>query len=191
MFAPRILAFSGSARTESLNTKLLRIGVAGARDAGAEVSVINLRDFNLPIYDGDLESASGLPQAVHELREIFLSHRGLLIACPEYNGSFTPLLKNTLDWVSRPVAGHPPLDCYRDKIAAVCSASPGWRGGLRGLAHLRDLLGNVGVLTLTTEVTIPDATKAFGSDNLLLDPKRQQSATRLGAELTFYLKKIS
>ena len=99
--APRILAFAGSAREESFNKRLVRVAAAGAEAAGVACTVLDLRDFPLPIYDGDLEAAEGLPENAKRLRELFLAHQGLLIASPEYNSSISPLLKNTLDWVSR------------------------------------------------------------------------------------------
>ncbi len=102
---PRVLAFAGSARVDSYNSKLVKVAAEGVRGAGAEVTLIDLRDFPLPLFDQDLEAAGGLPDNARELKEIMLKHDGLLIAAPEYNSSITPLLKNTIDWVSRPSDG--------------------------------------------------------------------------------------
>ena len=101
MNPPKILAFAGSVRKESFNRQLLPIPVAAARAAGAEVTLIELADFPLPLFDQDLEERDGLPANARKLKDLFKSHSGLLLACPEYNSSITPLLKNTLDWISR------------------------------------------------------------------------------------------
>src|SRR5919198_2770214 len=105
MPAPKILAFAGSTRTESFNKKLVRVAVAGARAAGAEVTLIDLRDFPMPLYDGDLEAKEGLPANARKVKDLFLAHQGLLLSCPEYNSSITGVLKNTIDWVSRQAPG--------------------------------------------------------------------------------------
>ncbi len=154
---PKILAFSGSARTDSYNRRALEHAVAGARAAGAEVSLIHLRDFSLPIYDGDLEARTGLPASVLELKRLFKVHHGLLIASPEYNSSISALLKNALDWVSRAHEGESGLVPYRNKIAALVAASTGPLGGVRGLRQLREILAVLGVLVLPGQHTIPHA----------------------------------
>src|SRR5262245_35742367 len=112
MSMPKILAFAGSTRTESYNKKLVRIAAAGARQAGAEVTLIDLRDLPLPLFDEDLESSEGLPPNARRLKDLFLAHHGLLISAPEYNSSISGVLKNAIDWVSRPVPGEAPLGCF-------------------------------------------------------------------------------
>jgi NAD(P)H-dependent FMN reductase len=102
MSKPRILAFAGSARNESWNHRLVRVAAEGARTGGAEVTVVNLRDYPLPLFNEDLEQEHGPPENATKLKQLFLNHEGLLISSPEYNSSITPLLKNTIDWVSRP-----------------------------------------------------------------------------------------
>ncbi|NEP45663.1 MAG: NAD(P)H-dependent oxidoreductase, partial [Okeania sp. SIO2H7] len=136
----KILAFAGSARDGSYNKKLVRVAAEGARKAGAEVTYIDLRDLPMPLYDLDLQAKEGFPANVREFKDLMRAHQGLLIACPEYNGSITPLLKNAIDWASRPEGDEPMLACFRDKVAAIMSTSPGALGGLRGLAHVRDIL---------------------------------------------------
>src|SRR5438552_18679945 len=106
---PRILAFAGSTRTQSFNKKLVKIVAAGARAAGAEVTMLDLRDIPLPLYDGDLEAAEGLPENAKKLKELMKSHAGFLISCPEYNSSISGVLKNAIDWASRPMPGDAPL----------------------------------------------------------------------------------
>src|SRR5678815_2867768 len=99
--APRILAFSGSARRESLNKKLLAVAVEATRAAGAEVTLIDFKEMPIPMYEGDLEDAEGIPANAQKLIELIIQHAGLLIASPEYNSQMTPLLKNAIDWCTR------------------------------------------------------------------------------------------
>ena len=101
MTKPRILVFGGSLRAESFNQKLATIAAEAARDAGAEVTLISLRDFRMPLFDEDLEAAEGMPEAARELKALFAEHDGLIIASPEYNSTITAALKNAIDWVSR------------------------------------------------------------------------------------------
>lgn len=187
--APKILAFAGSSREGSFNKKLIAIAADGARAVGAEVTLIDLRDFPLPIFDEDLEK-QGTPANVGRLKELFESHQGLMISSPEYNSSVTALLKNTLDWVSRPVPGKGPLAGIAGKAAVLMSASPGALGGLRGLVHLRSILGNIGVLLLPDQLAIMRAHEAFGADGALKDAGQQKAAQGLGAKLAELLKKL-
>ncbi len=179
----RILAFAGSTREESLNKKLLKAAVETTREAGGEVTTIDLRDFPLPLYDGDLEAKEGLPKNAKQLRTLFFEHQGLLLACPEYNSSITPLLKNTIDWVSRSETKQGSLEPYQGKTAALCSASPGALGGLRGLVHLRSILGNIGVLVIPQQLAVGKAHEAFQANGKLQDAKLQESLKKFSAEL--------
>ncbi len=156
---PKILAFSGSTRIDSLNRQALEHAVQGARDAGAEVTLIDLRDYSLPLYTADLENSHGQPEASVRLKALFKSHHGLLIASPEYNSSITPLLKNTLDWVSRPHGEESGLVPYQGKLAALVSASDGHLGGLRGLRHIREILTALQVLVLPKQMALAHADK--------------------------------
>jgi NAD(P)H-dependent FMN reductase len=187
---PRILAFAGSTRTESFNKKLIRVAVAGARAAGAEVTLIDLRDFPMPLYDGDLEAKEGLPENARKVKELFLAHQGLLLSCPEYNSSITGVLKNTIDWVSRQAPGEAPLACFTGKAAALMSASPGALGGLRGLVHVRAILGNINVLVLPEQVAVPKANDAFNPDGSLRDARQQANVENLGKRLAAVLAKL-
>ena len=150
----KILAFAGSTRRDSWNKKLLHIAIQSARSAGAQVTLIDLKDFPLPLYDGDLEATAGVPENALKLKELFKSHQGLLLACPEYNSSITAVLKNTLDWVSRPVPDEPPLAAFKGKVVTLISASPGALGGLRGLVHVRAILGNIGCIVLPDQQAV-------------------------------------
>ena len=166
---PKILAFAGSTRKESVNKKLIAVAAQAATDAGAEVTTIDLRDFPLPVYDGDLEEESGIPENAKKLKEIFHKHRGLLISSPEYNSSLSAVIKNTIDWISRPMEGEPPMAAFNDKVAALMAASPGTLGGLRGLTHLRAILSSINVLVIPQQVALPGAFQAFDEEGGLKD----------------------
>src|SRR5215467_480352 len=187
---PRILAFAGSTRRDSFNKKLVPIAARGARDAGADVTLIDLKDFPLPLFDQDLEAEQGMPENGKKLKQLFIDHDGLLIASPEYNSSITAVLKNAIDWVSRPAPGEPSLVAYRGKIATLMSASPGALGGLRGLFHVRSILANIGVVVLPDQIAVAKAHEAFGPDGSLLDPRQQAGIEGLGKTLASFLAKV-
>jgi NAD(P)H-dependent FMN reductase len=186
----RILAFAGSARAGSFNKKLVALAANAARAAGGEVTLADLREYPMPLYDADLEAAQGLPEHAKRMKALFLAHDGLLVSCPEYNSSITALLKNTIDWVSRPAPGETPLQCFDGKVAALLAASPGALGGLRGLVHVRAILGNIGVLVLPTQIAVGRAQEAFGPDGKLRDAKQQASVERLAAQLVTTVGKL-
>ena len=188
--APKILAFSGSLRTGSYNQMLVRIATAGARSAGAEVTELDLRELPLPVYDADLEARDGLPDNAKRLKDLMKAHAGFLIASPENNSSVSAALKNAIDWASRPEPGEPTLVCFRDKVAVIMSASPGGLGGLRGLVHLRSILGNISVLMLPDQKAIPGAGDAFDGNGSLKDAKQQEAIENLGAKLATVLAKL-
>ncbi len=192
MSVPRILAFGGSLRKDSYNQKLAAIAAEGAREAGAEVTLISLRDFPMPLFDQDLEAEHGMPAEAKRLKELFLSHQGLLIASPEYNSGYSAALKNAIDWVSRSeTSDEPALSALAGKSAVIMAASPGGLGGLRGLVPLRMLLGNLGITLLPDQLAIPSALQAFGPDGHLVDPKQEEKVKALGAALAVQLKKVS
>ena len=167
---PRILAFAGSNRADSVNRRLAEAAAAALRDGGLEVSFKDLRNYPMPLYDGDEEAGGGTPAAVLEFQQQVREHAALVIASPEYNGSFSALIKNTLDWISRPAAGDPPLAAFQGKKAAILSAAPGRGGGQRGLKHLRELLEMIGVQVVRSQVSVPMANEAFGPDGRLVRP---------------------
>ena len=187
-----ILAISGSARRGSWNSRLLNIAADAVEVAGGKVTRLEMRDYPLPLYDEDLEKDEGLPPLVRQLRSLFVEHQGLLIASPEYNSSITPLLKNVIDWVSRPVVGEPPLAAFRGKVAAVFSASPGGLGGLRGLVHVRSIFGNIGVLVLPDQLAIPRAHQAFHADEpRFIDDGQDGAIRRIAAELVRVIDRLN
>ncbi|MBX3380853.1 MAG: NAD(P)H-dependent oxidoreductase [Phycisphaeraceae bacterium] len=187
---PRILAFAGSNRAESYNRKMLRVAVDAAKKAGASVTHIELRDYPLPIMDEDLESSQGIPENALKLKKLQIDHAGFLIATPEYNGSVPPLLKNTIDWVSRPVKGEPPLAAFQGKIVALMGASPGAFGGARSLIHLRAILAHMGSVVLPDQVTIPNASEIFAEDGSVKDPRQQARIEAVPKKLVEFMRRL-
>ena len=187
----KIIAFAGSTRKDSCNKKLVKIAAEGAREAGAEVTIIELEDYPLPLFDEDLEKSEGLPENGRKLKDLFLEHNGLLISSPEYNSSYSGVLKNTIDWLSRPVDGYPPLECFADKVAVLMAASPGSLGGLRGLVHVRSLLGNIKVTVLPNQIALISAFNAFENDMTLKDAKMHDRIKELGKKLTETINKLN
>ena len=187
---PKILAFSGSARKESYNQSLVNIASQGAQQAGAEVTLINLADYPMPIFDQDLETAEGMPKAARAFKALLIAHDGFLIASPEYNSAFSPLLKNAIDWASRREADEPPLVAYRGKVAVIMAASPGAFGGMRGLVFLRMLLANIGMIVLPEQFALTHADQAFHENGSLLEKSKQDSALKLGLSLAQHLQKL-
>lgn len=172
---PKLLMFAGSARTASTNKQLAALAASTAQTADVDVTLIDLKEFGMPIYDGDLEGEAGLPENAIRLKELFVEHDGLFIASPEYNSSFSPLLKNALDWISRPhTENEPSLWAYSGKVAALGSISPGALGGLRGLVPLRMMLGNIGVTVVPNQVAISNGFSAFDETGTLKDERQSQ-----------------
>ncbi|MFT7549588.1 MAG: chromate reductase [Candidatus Azotimanducaceae bacterium] len=187
----KILAFSGSSRSSSFNDQLVKIALEGARQAGANVTHINLSDYPMPIYNGDLEDKDGMPEYAEKFKKLLIEHDGLLIASPEYNSAFSPLLKNVIDWASRAnTENEAPLVAYQGKVAAIMSASPGGLGGIRGLVFLRMLLGNIGVTVLTEQQCITQSFSAFSDDGNLVDDRKQKSVLSLGENLCKTIEKL-
>ncbi len=171
----RILVFAGSVRNQSTNKHLATLAARAINAAGAQSTLIDLGDYELPIYNGDDEAANGIPESAKALKALFFSHHGLFIASPEYNSSFSPLLKNALDWVSRPHAKDElPLAAYRGKVAGLGAVSPGVLGGLRGLVQLRMMLGNIGVAVVPNQIAVPNGYSAFDDNGLLADKGIEQ-----------------
>lgn len=180
----KILAFAGSLRKDSLNKKLALIAVEGASSTGAVVTYIDLKDYPLPLYDGDVEAA-GFPENALKLKALFMEHDALLIASPEYNSAFSAVLKNVIDWVSRKSEeSEAPLACFTGKTALILSASPSALGGLRGLVALRLLLSNLKVLVLPEQ-------KGIAKADITALEKEKESIKSLGKRLAMQTKKLS
>ncbi|HEU0124501.1 MAG TPA: NAD(P)H-dependent oxidoreductase [Bryobacteraceae bacterium] len=190
MGQPRILAFAGSLRKDSYNKKLAIVSAEAATAAGAHVTLIDLRDYQLPLYDGDLEAASGHPPASHALKQLFYDHQGLLLACPEYNSSMTGVFKNTIDWVSRPLPGEVANIAFQNKLVTLLSTAPGALGGLRGLVHVRSMLSNIGAIVLPGQLAIPKSPEAFTASGKLADSRQQASVEKLAANLAGMIERF-
>ena len=189
-YVPRILAFAGSTRKDSFNKKLVKIAADAARVAGAQVTYLDLKDIPMPFYDGDLETEQGIPENAKKFKALLSAHDGLLISAPEYNSSISGVLKNAIDWASRPAPGEASFACFTGKVATLMSASPGALGGLRGLVTVRSLFSNINVIVLPAQVAVPKAHEAFDAEGKLKDPKQQSSIEALGRDLAGFLIKL-
>lgn len=189
--AAKVIVFAGSARSDSLNKRLASIAAEEASRFGAHVTYLDLREYEMPIYDGDLESSQGLPENAVKLKQLLKDHDAMIISSPEYNSSISPLLKNVIDWCSRASDGEAPLAAFSGKTAALLSASPGALGGLRGLVHLRSILGNIGVLVTPDQLAVGSASGAFDENGRLADEKMQKRLTAVVEKLVNIASKVS
>jgi chromate reductase len=181
---PRILIFAGSIRNGSLHRRLATEAASRLQAAGADATFADLRDYPMPLYDGDLEAGEGIPPAAKAFKELVREHDALVIASPEYNGSFPALVKNAIDWISRPEPGEPHLAAFRGKLAAIMSASPGPGGGSRGLRHLRELLEMIGVSVIPEQLAIGRSSLAFDSQGSLARLEDTEAMQKLVAGIT-------
>jgi chromate reductase, NAD(P)H dehydrogenase (quinone) len=188
--AQKILAFAGSLRSGSFNRKLVRIAAEGARAAGAEVTEIDLRDIPMPLYDGDIEREQGLPPNAKLFKRLLIEHKGILISSPEYNTAITAVLKNAIDWASRPEPNEAALVAFKGKIAGLVSASPGNFGGVRSLAMVRAILSHLGVIVVPTQLGIARANEAFDAEGNLKDDRQRDTIRSIGAEVVYFAKKL-
>ncbi len=154
---PKILVFAGSIRSGAFSGKNADAAMKELALQGAEVTRISLADYPLPIMDQDLEAEKGVPDNALKLARLFVEHDGVLIATPEYNGSIPPLLKNTIDWISR-VKGdrREPLKPFTGKVVAVCSSSDGHFAGIRSANHLRAVLSHIQMEVISPQVSVPN-----------------------------------
>lgn len=184
MTSPKILAFAGSTRTDSYNKKLIQCAAEAGRAAGAEVTVVDLRDLSLPLFDEDLEKAKGLPEGAKKLKTLLQASDGFIISSPEYNSSISAVLKNAIDWATRTEKDdEPSLIAFRGKAAALISASPGALGGIRGLVALRSLLGNIGVVLVPDQLSISSAYEAFDDAGKLKDDRKANQLAAIALSL--------
>ena len=173
----KFLVFAGSTRTQSFNRRLAAVAAHMARDAGAEVTLLELADFDIPLYNADLETA-GTPADVIRLKGVLDAHPAWVICSPEYNGSYTALLKNTIDWASSPVKGNPDWEdggkSFRGKVVGMLSASPGALGGLRSQSHLAPLLINAECWLAPKAFALGAAGSAFDDSGALVQPAHRE-----------------
>lgn len=176
---PRILVFAGSVRTGAFSGRTADAAMKELALQGAEVTRISLADFPLPLMDEDLEKEKGVPESAQRLARLIAQQDGLLIASPEYNASIPPLLKNTIDWVSRVRRdGGRPFKPFEGKVAALCSSSNGNFAGVRGLYHLRSVLMACQVEVITPQCSVARAAEAFGDEGQFRDERlRHQMET--------------
>lgn len=182
MNKPHIVVMAGSRRRAALSRRVAAACARALEAAGAEVERVDLDDYPAPLYDGDLEVASGLPEAIVRLQRVLHASDGLLVVNPEYNGSLTPLLKNTLDWCSRPNPADPERSggkVYAGRAAAVVGSSPGALGGMRVLFHIRDVLGYLGMQVIPEQLAVGKAGEAVGDDDRLRDAAQQEMLDKL------------
>src|SRR5437868_1821680 len=180
MSALKILVIPGSLRTGSLNVRLAAAAAYEFAQAGAEVTRISLGDFPLPIYDGDLQTKSGVPKNAIDLKRMIGAHHGVFIVTPEYNSSVPPLVKNTIDWVTRVKERNETLgQVFRERAFALGAASNGKFGGIRVLMALRQILAlGTGATVIPTQMGLSYADKAFGEMGAL---KNESDANLLKA----------
>ena len=187
----KFLAFSGSTRTDSVNQKTAAALAAIAAAAGEDAEIINLGDYEMPIYQGDLEAESGLPEATVKLKEKLASVDGLIIACPEYNGYMPPVLVNAIDWCTRSSEASVDLSCFMGKPVFIAAASPGPGGGGRAAVHLKTMLSGVGAFVSPLPLTVPAAFGAFGENGEFADEGMAKRAERMMGGYIDFAKKLA
>ncbi|KZM50950.1 NAD(P)H-dependent oxidoreductase [Labrenzia sp. OB1] len=174
---PRILVCSGSIRSGSFNGKLAALAAKRLAILDADVTLLSLKDYPLPIYDGDLETANGIPESARKLKRLFEAQEGVFLACPEYNAGITPLMKNTLDWISRVKE---PGEAFTNKVFALGAASPGAFGGMRGLIGTRTILEvGLGAMVLPQMISVAKAASAFDETGDLVDERSDGQLDKL------------
>jgi NAD(P)H-dependent FMN reductase len=189
----RLLFFAGSTREGSYNKKLARLGHHIAEANGIEAVFVDLKDYPMPIYNGDLEAADGPPERARAFKALLGEYEGVFIASPEYNASVTPLLKNTIDWVTRVRAkGESGLEVFQSRVFAIGGASPGNYGGMRSLLQLRQILAvGTGALVIPQQIAVPRAGGAFEEDGSLKDEAQQKLCTNVVEALAIAAKKFA
>ena len=187
----KFLAFSGSTRKDSVNQKTAAVLAKAVAAAGESVEVINLGDFDMPIYQGDLEAESGLPEAATALKEKLLAADGFIIACPEYNGFMPPVLINAIDWCTRSAEASLSLDCFMGKTVFIAAASPGPGGGGRAAVHLKTMLSGIGAHVSPFPLTVPTAFSAFTEEGDFIDQGMTDRASHMMAGFIDFTKKLA
>lgn len=187
----KLLVIAGSTRSGAFSKQLARAACTLAAAAGHAATFVDLREFAMPLYDGDLEASSGLPEGAVRLRTAVRGHDAVLVVTPEYNASLPAVLKNALDWTSRPDPKEPGVAPWKGKVAALLASSPGALGGLRALVHLRQVLMNLGALVLTEQFALGNAASAFGGDGALADGKQAAAVKGIVERLAHVAGRLS
>lgn len=182
IMSKKILAFAGSLREQSFNKRVVKVAAEGARNAGATVDFIDLRDYPMPIYDADIQDNDGFDENALKFQRLLAGYDAFIIASPEYNGSLSAALKNALDWASRPSDEFKMGEVFGGKFAAIITASPGAFGGLRSLGHLRSILSVLGLHVLPTEIAVGKVHEMFDGD-VMTDERMKSFLEKLGASL--------
>jgi chromate reductase len=177
----KLLFFAGSQRAGSYNKQLSRLAHHISEANGITSTFVDLADYPMPLYDGDIEATDGPPETSRKLLALFKQHQGILVTCPEYNASITPLLKNTLDWMSRGKFDDAPAALvFKTRVFALSSASPGGMGGLRSLNAVRTVLElGLGALVLPDQFAVPRAADAFDDHGHLKNKDSQEQLKSL------------
>jgi NAD(P)H-dependent FMN reductase len=190
----KLLVFAGSTRAQSFNRQLAAQTAVIADEAGAQVTQLELSTLDIPLYNADLE-AKGTPADVIRLKEIMDAHPAWIICSPEYNGSYTGLLKNTLDWASSPVKGHPVWGSgskpFAGKVVGVMSASNGSLGGLRSLSHLTPLLLNLHCWVCPQQYALSRAAEAFDAEGQLKDEAAKAQVHKVVAQTLWAAQRLA
>jgi chromate reductase, NAD(P)H dehydrogenase (quinone) len=184
----KIVALAGSTRKDSFNKLFLRSAVGLAKGFGAQVNVVDLAEYKMPLYDGDSESENGLPDAGAKFKQVLDGADAFIISSPEYNASMSAVLKNSIDWASRP--GGVEGSVFAGKPALLISASPGGLGGLRGLNHLRDVLTNLGVFPYNKQQALSAAYQAFDDEGNLKDSSVLERLSELVEGFLSHARKV-
>ncbi len=187
MSAPKILVIPGSARAGSVNRKLAAVAARTAETLGADTTLLDMNDFLAPVYHGDDEARSGLPDTMRALKAEIRAHDAMIVVTPEYNGNIPPLLVNAFDWVSR-AEGEDKDNPFEGKLGAVMAASPGGLGGARVIGRMRTFLADLGVMTLPGFASVPGAFQAFDDTGALTNERSQAQIDKLVARLVDALK---
>lgn len=186
----KLLAFAGSVRKGSFNNAIVEVAAEGAREAGADVTLINLSDFEMPIFSEDYEAEYGAPEGALAFKKLLMEHDGFLIASPEYNSSYPALLKNAIDWASRMAEGEKPLQAFKGKAAGIMSASAGGLGGMRVLVVLRMLLENIGMHVLPLQRAVGGVDKLLDEHGKISDETTCKQLKLLGKQTAEFAAKL-
>lgn len=186
----KILAFSGSTRRNSYNQAVVECAAQAAKDAGAEVTVINLADYAMPIFNEDEEAEYGIPERAQAFKQLMIEHDGILIASPEYNSSYPAVLKNAIDWASRKAGDEPVLAAYKQKVVGLMAASPGALGGMRVLVVLRMLMQNLSCIVAPAQVAVGNVADKLDESGAISDVKTKKQLANLAKQVVDLATKL-